>query len=101
MIIHLLLGIMGGYFCHFTYLLTSRLSIGWSQLSAYTLGVCFAFPLVLVIYGDLADIKNPTKRLTAGYFLAYLAFGIGTAVGWVLHPVDGPHVPMMDDKGIQ
>lgn len=102
MIVHLLLGMMGGYFGHFTYMLTGRLSVGWSQLSAYTLGVVFAFPFVLVIHHDLEDIRKPSRRLTAAYFLAYLFFGIGTAVGWVLHPdLGGPVVPMMDDRGIR
>lgn len=101
MIRHLLATIVYGYFCHFTYLLTSRLSNGYSQLAAYTLGVTFAFPVVRVIYDDLEDIKDPGQRLTAAYFLAYLAFGAGTGIGWQIHPMDSPHIPMMDDQGIR
>jgi polyferredoxin len=101
MILHLTITVACGYFAHFTYLLTGRLSCGWSQLSAYTLGVLFAFPFVAIIHNDLTDIKEPRKRLTAAYFLAYLAFGIGTAIGWVFHPMDSPVVAMMDDRGIR
>lgn len=101
MIRHLLTTMVAAYFAHFTYLYTSKLSRGYSQLAAYTLGVTFAFPAVLTIYGDLEDIKDERKRLVAAYFLAYLAFGAGTGIGWQLHPMDGPHVPMMDDPGIR
>jgi hypothetical protein len=101
MIFHLLLTAIYGYFAHFSYLLTSKLSNGWSQLSAYTLGVLFALPSVIRIHKDLADIKNPTQRLVASYLLGFLAFGVGTVIGWVLHPMDAPSVMMMDDRGIQ
>jgi polyferredoxin len=100
-ILHLAIACACGYFAHWTYLLTGRLSNGWSQLSAYTLGVLFAFPFVAIIHNDLADIKEPKKRLTAAYFLAYLAFGIGTAIGWNFHPIESPTVAMMDDRGIR
>lgn len=101
MIAHLATTVVCAYFFHFTYLLTGRLSSGWSQLSAYTLGVIFAFPFVSIIHDDLADIKDPQKRFTAAYFLAYLAFGVGTAIGWNFHPIDPPMVAMMDDRGIR
>jgi hypothetical protein len=101
MILHLFAAVLAGYFAHYTYLLTSRLSNGWSQLSAYTLGVLFALPFVRMVHDDLAEVGNPAKRLTAAYLLAYLAFGVGTTIGWVLHPVDGPVVSMMDDTGIR
>lgn len=101
MIRHLLATVVFGYFCHFTYLFTSKLSRGYSQLAAYTLGVTFAYPAVAAIHDDLEDIKDERKRLLAAYFLAYLAFGAGTGIGWQLHPMDGPHVAMMDDPGIR
>lgn len=101
MILHLLITVACGYFCHWTYLLTGRLSDGWSQLSAYTLGVIFAFPFVAIVHSDLADIEDPRKRLTAAYFLAYLAFGVGTAIGWNFHPMDTPTIAMADDRGIR
>jgi hypothetical protein len=101
MILHLLLTFIAGYFAHFTYLITSRLSNGWSQLCAYTLGVVFCLPAVIVIYRDLSDITDPVKRLVSAYLLAYLAFGGGTGLGWFLHPIDHPIVSMMDDGGIR
>lgn len=98
MIFDLLVTILAAYGAHFSYRLTSRLGNGWSQLSAYTLGVLFAFPFVLKIHSHLSDIKSPAKRLTTAYFLAYLFFGVGTVTGWILHPMQGPSI-FMDDSG--
>lgn len=101
MILHLAMTAVCAYFAHWSYLLTSRLSNGWSQLSAYTVGVLFALPFVALLHEDLEEIEQPGQRLIAAYLLAYLAFGIGTAIGWIFHPVDGPNIAMMDDRGIR
>jgi hypothetical protein len=93
--------VLAAYWCHFTYLLTSRLSNGYSQMAAYTLGVIFAFPGIHLVHQDLEDIKDTKTRLAASYFLGFLAFGAGTGIGWQLHPMDPPHVHMMDDQGIR
>lgn len=101
MIRHLLVIAVCGFFAHFTYYATSRLSNGYSQLAAYTVGVTLAYPAVEQIHEDLEGIKDRRTRLAAAYFLAYLAFGAGTGIGWQAVPMDHPIVPMLDDAGIR
>lgn len=100
MVFLLLVTSLSGYVAHFSYYITSRLGNGWSQLAAYSLGVLFCLPFVVVIYEELGDIKSSSKRLVCSYLLAYLAFGSGTAAGWITHPIAGPSPFSMDDRGI-
>jgi hypothetical protein len=97
MIFHLIITVLAGYGAHFSYYLTSRLGLGWSQLSAYTLGVLFCLPFVVAVHDELEDISSPRKRLVVSYLLAYLMFGIGTAAGWVTHPIQAPSI-FVDDR---
>jgi hypothetical protein len=63
--------------------------------------VLFVLPGAVWIHDELEDIQDPAKRFVAAYLLAFLGFGAGTGVGWQLHPMDGPHTPMLDDRGIR
>lgn len=101
MVFHLALAVIVGCVAHVTYVVTGALPNGLSQLVAYTLGVSFAFPFVRALYDDLADIQDTGKRLLAAYFLAYLGFGAGTALGWRLYDLPGPSVHIDDTPGLK
>lgn len=92
MIFHLIINLLAGFGAHFSYQLTGRLGNGWSQLSAYTLGVLFNLPFVVVVHDDLAGLEPASKRLVAAYLVSYLAFGVGTVLGWVAYPMQGPPI---------
>lgn len=100
LLFHLVLAVFAGCLGHVTYFITGSLPNGLSQITAYTLGVCFAFPFVRVAYDDLDDIQDSGTRLLAAYFLAYLAFGAGTALGWRIYTIPGPNVHIDDSPGL-
>lgn len=100
LLFHLALAVFSGCVCHLSYHLTGSLPNGYSQLTAYTLGVSFAYPFVRVAYDDLDDIQEDGTRLLAAYFLAYLAFGAGTALGWRIYPLPGPNMHIDDSPGM-
>lgn len=100
MIFHLFFAFCTGLAAHLTYTITGALPHGLSQVVAYTLGVIFAFPFVQTAHEDLADIRNPRVRLFSAYFLAYLAFGAGTALGWRVYPIPGPNFHVDDRTGL-
>lgn len=100
MIFHLFFAFCTGCVAHLSYAFTGKLPIGLSQIVAYTLGVIFAYPFVETVHDDLEDIDNPRQRLFCAYFLAYLAFGAGTALGWRVYPMSGPCVHIDDDPGL-
>lgn len=100
LVFHLFMAFLTGCVCHLTYAVTGTLPNGLSQLVAYSLGVIFAFPFVQAAHEDLADIRDPGKRLFSAYFLAYLAFGAGTALGWRVYPFPGPNVHIDDSLGL-
>lgn len=77
---------------HQSYRLTSRLTNGWSQLSAYTVGVLSALPFVVLLHDDLEEVQDSSARLVYAYLLAYLAFGVGTVLGWLTCHIEGPQM---------
>lgn len=100
MIFRLSLATLTGCVAHLTYTVTGALPNGLSQLVAYTLGVSFAYPFVQATHDDLSDIQNPHTRLFSAYFLTYLAFGAGTALGWRIYPLPGPSIHLDDSPGL-
>lgn len=100
LVFHLFLAALTGCLAHVSYVFTGSLPNGLSQLVAYALGVIFAHPFVQAAHDDLEDIRDPGKRLFAAYFLAFLAFGAGTALGWRVYPLPGPNVHIDDSPGL-
>lgn len=96
MLFHLTAAVCAGCLGHLTYVFTGALPNGLSQLTAYSLGVTFAFPFVQAAYNDLDDIQDANTRLMSAYFLAFLAFGMGTALGWRIYWLPGPNVHIDD-----
>jgi hypothetical protein len=91
LLFHFVLTSLWAYVAHYSYYYTSRLPNGWSQLSAYTLGTLALFPPIVIMHNDLRALKrDPLLRLTVAHALAYLAFGLGTVVGWHYKYYPGP-----------
>lgn len=91
LILHLILTAIWAFVAHFSYQYTSKLPNGWSQLSAYTLGTLALLPPIMVVHSDLKPLRrDPLMRLVVAHALAYLAFGLGTVLGWYWNPYPGP-----------
>lgn len=100
MVFHLALTVFSACALHLTYTITGSLPNGYSQIAAYSIGVTGAYPFVRQIFDDLDDIHDLGTRLLAAYFLAFLAFGMGTALGWRIYPLPGPNVHIDDSPGL-
>jgi len=90
--IDLLFAVGGGFATHQTKPVLDKAirAEGWNRLVSYTVGVVCAYPFVeLATLRLLAEFSHGVDRrrvglaLRAGYFVAYLFFGIGTATAWL------------------
>lgn len=89
----LLMTFIGGLLGHQTKPIVDKAvtSPGWNPITAYTLGVTLTYPFVerltLSLVTEYAPEVNGARLkpiLRAGYFGAFLFFGMGTAAGWFI-----------------
>ena len=82
----LLFFILYGYLCHqsrdFVY---DKFGPGWRELVSYTLGVTMVFPAFVYVMWEMFNHDwGAVRKAMLGYSLAYIPFGVGTFIGWVL-----------------
>jgi len=99
MIAKLTMAFLGGFIAHQTKPVVDRgvVNVGWRRLTEYTIGVVSAYPFVEIcsigmlqeFTPELLHAYGRQLRLAvrAGYFLAFLAFGCGTALAWLFEEV--------------
>jgi hypothetical protein len=69
--------------------LTGHMKNGWQEISNYTLGVIYVFPLSLIKFCKLKkDVPDDTLRYVVAYSLSFLPFGIGVCIGYWYKPVE-------------
>lgn len=100
-IYHSLVTVLWGYLSHRTYAYTRTLGNGWSQITAYTVGSIAVLPALLEAHELLGEREraqaHPIARLFLAWILAYGSFGLGTVIGWLHRPYEGP----MADSGTE
>ncbi len=70
-----------GYLAHQLRGHTERFANGWASMARHVIGVVCVFPFALLVFKE-TEGAQPAARFTAAYFLAFLFFGIGNAIGW-------------------
>ena len=86
------MAILGGLLSHQTKIIidTAVAAPGWNRLTTATAGVFLAYPFVeyftLTLCDHYLEIDVPRMRplLRLGYFGAFLFFGLGVALGWLI-----------------
>jgi len=94
-----LITIVAAFMLHFTKIYVDKIKAeGWNKLTSYTLGVTFAFPFcrgffMLLVERLAPEIESWRDTLnivfTVAYFVGYLFFGMGTALGWLFQFITG------------
>jgi len=80
MVIYAILGYVGHQTRDYV---TGHMSRDWQDVSNRTMGVLYVFPLALLMFRQLKDdIGNDETRFTTAYFLSFLSFGVGVAIGY-------------------
>ena len=80
-----------GYAAHQTRRYYLHLSNGMIQMISYSIGALSVLPFAMWIWAHLHDghEQSDARRLdlyAASYLLAFLSFGAGVFVGWVVGP---------------
>lgn len=81
--------IVYGYLCHQTRdFVYRKFGDGWRELVSYTLGVSMVFPaFVYMIWVLFNKDWEVVRKAMLAYSLAYIPFGVGTFIGWVMDDV--------------
>lgn len=80
MIWEMLAAIGMGFVAHQTILITARMPIGWRNITEHIIGVTAAYPSFLLFKRRLTNGNGAS----AAYWLGYIFFGMGVAVGWLV-----------------
>jgi hypothetical protein len=86
MIWQILAAALGGLVAHQTIHVTARISHGWRNLAEHAVGVVGAYPFFLIFRRSL---RNGVDRSDSAYWLAFLWFGAGVALGWLVDTLRG------------
>ncbi len=78
-LVMLLAGVVG-YHAHKLREPTERFANGWGSLARRVIGVVMVYPFAKALYHKAGGVDG--EAFTVGYWLAYLPFGIGNALGW-------------------
>jgi hypothetical protein len=81
MIIEILVSVVAGLAAHQTISITARMPDGWRNIVEHAIGVTGAYPVFLLFRRRLG---NGRDRSDAAYWLAFLWFGMGVALGWLV-----------------
>lgn len=65
---------------------------GWRELSSGTVGILFAAPCLVSVHDDLRD-ESSARRLVVAHFMTWMAWGIGTALGYLHDSLEGEIPP--------
>lgn len=86
MILDFVLGILTGYVAHQSEPWVRRtFGNGWRQMVSYVIGVIVAFPVALISFKRLSNVKNQEQRFTLTWFVAFFSVGLGTLLGWIFY----------------
>jgi len=89
---HMLIAAGGGFIVHLTrrYYENVIIAAAILNLVSYSLGVLGVLPFAMLIWRHLSTEAGTREKrsdlFAASYLLAFLSFGIGVFVGWMVEP---------------